>query len=867
LNTTQAHSGAQAVSAPKPLPNKTTMTNALNAMFGPNDIVELRAFPKGANIVVAGYFDPEHRAALVEHAFDLNKAGALCYVTMNPIDPQLLGRYMNRIENRKVKTAQDKDVIRRRWLLLDFDPKRPNETAATDAQIDAARERCWACEAHLASLGWPAPIKCCSGNGFHLYYPIDLPNDPETTDLIKGVLATVAERFGTDAVEVDQTVSNAGRITKLCGTVATKGDHTPGMPWRLSQLLEVPDRDAVVTVEQLKALQPAHKGNGADTDDGGADFLDSFLARLAAAKNITCYSRDRHSGTDRYHLSACPFNSDHGRGKAVVMRLAGGALVFKCQESSCENRKWKDLRDLVDGPKHVASRSEAPGREDRVILARGDTLRVKPYRWLWDGFLARGHLHMLAGAPGAGKSTVATRMSATVTIGGQWPDGTKCDPGHVIVWSDEDNPEDTLLPRFLAAGGDPKRIHFVTGTANSDGVREFDPATDIPRLQAAAREVPECALVILDPVVTIVSGDSHKNVEVRRALRPLVGFAADLMIVVLGISHHTKGTAGRDPVERITGSVAFGALPRVTMAAARIREGDTERRIFCRSKSNIGPDDGGWEYGLDLTDVPGSPEVRVVVAQWGKVLTGSARDLLAEADAFSEPEERSALQAAKDWLQKLLKDGVVDSKEVKADANQAGVAWGTVLRAKPLVGVKSRKKDFGDGWWWEIPKHVDDDALRARARGGTEGLANLRETAPLKPSAGAGSTEVSQGAEKTPIKTPLKPSAGAGSTEVSQGVANLREHLGEGDHETEAGADDLTETDDPAVTMWAEDFNRRAAREPGYDKNASPRYCSVCANFAEDRRCLAWKELGARAGWKPKDKAPRRCRGFVRRPV
>jgi len=87
----------------------------------------------------------------------------------------------------------------------------------------------------------------------------------------------------------------------------------------------------------------------------------------------------------------------------------------------------------------------------------------------------------------------------------------------------------------------------------------------------AARQIPECALVIVDPVVTAVTGDSHKNTEVRRALRPLVGFASDLGTVALGISHFTKGTAGRDPVERVTGSVAFGALPRVVMAAARVR--------------------------------------------------------------------------------------------------------------------------------------------------------------------------------------------------------------------------------------------------------------------------------------------------------
>jgi putative DNA primase/helicase len=248
---------------------------------------------------------------------------------------------------------------------------------------------------------------------------------------------------------------------------------------------------------------------------------------------------------------------------------------------------------------------------------------------------------MLAGAPGAGKSTIALTLAAVVTTGGRWPDGTKCTPGHVLVWSGEDDPADTLLPRLLAAGGEKKRFHIVSGTVDRDGPRQFDPATDLPALLTAAQEIPECSLAIVDPVVTVVPGDSHKNVEVRRALQPLVGFASELDAAVFGTSHFTKGTAGRDPVERVTGSVAFGALPRVVMAAARVNEGGAERRIFCRAKSNIGPDSGGWEYQLDLAGVPGAPGVTAVWLRWGAVLEGSARDLLAEAETTVDPEERT----------------------------------------------------------------------------------------------------------------------------------------------------------------------------------------------------------------------------------
>jgi hypothetical protein len=98
-------------------------------------------------------------------------------------------------------------------------------------------------------------------------------------------LVGLAARFDTDQVEVDQSVFNAGRITKLYGTVATKGDHTPLAPWRLSQLVATPERREVVTVDQLRAWLPAKSvaqpasyqpGNGRT----GAFDLGNFLGRL-----------------------------------------------------------------------------------------------------------------------------------------------------------------------------------------------------------------------------------------------------------------------------------------------------------------------------------------------------------------------------------------------------------------------------------------------------------------------------------------------------------------------------------------------------------------------------------------------------------
>ena len=55
---------------------------------------------------------------------------------------------------------------------------------------------------------------------------------------------------------------------------------------------------------------------------------------------------------------------------------------------------------------------------DGVVLVKASDLTLTPIRWLWREWLALGKLHILAGAPGQGKTTIAIALAATVTSGG-----------------------------------------------------------------------------------------------------------------------------------------------------------------------------------------------------------------------------------------------------------------------------------------------------------------------------------------------------------------------------------------------------------------------------------------------------------------
>ncbi len=347
-----------------------------------------------------------------------------------------------------------------------------------------------------------------------------------------------------------------------------------------------------------------------------------------------------------------------------------------------------------------ASKPYAPPPPDGVVLSRGSDLTPEPIQWLWPGWLALGKLHILAGPPGQGKTTIAMAAAATVSLGGVWPDGVRCDQGNILVWSGEDDAADTLLPRLMANGADRDRCYFVEATRENGEPRPFDPAADMSQLLAAVERIGGIRLLIVDPVVSAVSGDSHKNAEVRKSLQPLVDLAKVCNCAVLGITHFSKGTGGSDPTMRVVGSVAFSAVARVVMVAAKVKSEDgKESRILARSKSNIGPDEGGFEYSIDQVEpLPGIHASRV---GWGAALEGNARDLLAEPEKGAEDDHSD--DAADLLRAELIADGWTPADTACKPLRDAGFSKKQIWAASKRVGVIRKKGGVKDGWYWRLP--------------------------------------------------------------------------------------------------------------------------------------------------------------------
>ncbi len=329
----------------------------LSILATDDQVIEVR-IPKVAGKKTrtdAGYF--QDREALARAATTYNGRAHGIYFTLNPVNPALFSRAANRIEEWSELTTSDNDISCRRWLPLDLDPNRPSGISSTNAEHEAALARAREIREWLTAQGWPEPLFGDSGNGAHLLYRIDLPNDQTASDLVQKCLQAIAAKWDDQAIHTDTTVFNPARIWKLYGTKAGKGDDTDERPHRWAYLVEVPPAVECVPLELLQALAtlapaaPTPAPAARPQTYSGPDFdIEDFIARNVATLNPSPEKRIS-GGSARWRID-CPWDPSH-RGDAVIIQLPGGALSAKCSHNSC-NWDWHDLRARLE-PRAVPS--------------------------------------------------------------------------------------------------------------------------------------------------------------------------------------------------------------------------------------------------------------------------------------------------------------------------------------------------------------------------------------------------------------------------------------------------------------------------------------------------------------------------------
>ena len=341
---------------------------AIELILEPGRVYEVRAFPRGTT---SGYFDDFDKLAVC--VANLSGRGPAVYSTKNPVFPDLLARSANRLKHFARSTTADNQIVRRLRFGIDMDAKRPADISSSDSEHQAAIDRAREVRDWLCRCGWPEPVLGDSGNGGHLVYGIELPNDADATNLLMNGLKALSFRFDDAGTAVDTGNFNAARIWKMYGTLVCKGDSMPDRPHRLARILEAPGLLEPVPMPLLRALAaqaphppPApkrgpYRGRGESFD----------LERWIAEHEIAILYHGPWNGGDKWVLARCIWDPTHADKSAYILRFPNGAISAGCHHNGCQGRGWAELREAVEpGYQDRRSGTVAYKRRGRVYLPR-----------------------------------------------------------------------------------------------------------------------------------------------------------------------------------------------------------------------------------------------------------------------------------------------------------------------------------------------------------------------------------------------------------------------------------------------------------------------------------------------------------------
>lgn len=342
--------------------NADEVRKAISTLQAPGKVFEVRIIGTAKKDILSGYFRDAETLLQKFDTVDLRQRNV--YITLGEVKDECFARAQSECFLKSPQTSSDTEIVAYRWLFIDLDPVRSAGISSSNAELNEARKLARKVYEYLRGLGFNEPVKALSGNGCHLLYRIDIPNDPDGRALVERCLKVLALIFNSDSVKIDTTNSNPSRICKLHGTLAQKGRSTANRPHRMSRLVSVPDEIHISDAETLQRLadelpeEPKpDAGRRGYTPQADFDLLE-FMREHGMN-----YEEDSNDRARIYKLEECPFDHSHKDGDAKIFQYSNGAIAFKCHHNSCRGKRWQDVRLLFD-PEAYTSHLEDDSRID-----------------------------------------------------------------------------------------------------------------------------------------------------------------------------------------------------------------------------------------------------------------------------------------------------------------------------------------------------------------------------------------------------------------------------------------------------------------------------------------------------------------------
>ncbi len=700
----------------------------LETLFEPGDVFEIRA-PNTAQrpgstytATASGYFTFDAISEAVDAITNLDDSeqAPSIYVTLNPVEPSLVARALNRILPKAKATTADSDVVRRRWIIIDVDPARPAGVSSTESELEQARDFA---DRIRESLPWCPPVVAESGNGVHLLYRVDLPT--EDGEIVKRALNAIADTFDDSTCKVDRTMFNPARITKIIGTVARKGDDVSGVagvedrPHRRARFVEIPDEIEITPAEEIERVagetksdppaRVASSGYCVASLDGTVSGVRAWLEE----RGVTIKGEKPGSGGGTLlFLERCPVTDTQSTGSSdIAVSIApDGMLAYHNHHNRGAGIEWTDVRAALD-PMPV----EIPGVDISAIIDGNGSpaIELKPIRVgpspsfrsvadlvtayprlkppVIEGLLREGETMNIIAPPKMGKSWMVLDLAIAVATGRPWLGRFGTVPGDVLILDAELHSETSAarIPKVATARRAPahyaERVHIENFRGR---------LTDIHQLASYFQSIEpgRFRMIVVDALYRFLpaGASENDNAALARVYNAIDRYAEELQCAFVLIHHASKGNQSGKGVTDV--GAGAGAQSRATDTHLVLREHEEKGAVVLdaavRSWKPIDPvclrfDFPVWESAANLNPTAlrairpiRAPKVKIGMEEFVSEFvpgepTPTAKIILA-ADEIGLSSRRT-----RDFLTSAEADGLV-TRTRQSGANKAHL-WARVL--------------------------------------------------------------------------------------------------------------------------------------------------------------------------------------------
>ena len=377
-------------------------------------------------------------------------------------------------------------------------------------------------------------------------------------------------------------------------------------------------------------------------------------------------------------------------------------LLGKATSHQTQGECLSVLQDL-----HNGTASQSAGE---LIVVRGDQATEKALRWAWKYYLPLGKLVHFGGNSSQAKSPVTVDIAARITIGADWPDGTKntLGPRSVIMLNIEDDFEDTILPRFRLAGGDKSKLYYIKGTKipskTGQDERLFTLDSDMDRLRKLAKSIPDLGLIVIDPITNYLGNKKFiDEAEVRSVLTPLANLAKEQDAVAITVGHFNRRDKGTAPLHRNMGAAAFHGVARAVFAFGPDPDVESKYAHTMAASRGCGGEGATLKYHTELIPdrLANGEDTEIIKVIWDGKSDATAEDSV---DPVSTKEKSQEDEAA-ELLKGFLKDGMKPSADCTAFLKAEGYDLEKLnsRRVRKKAGAKSDRLHGDKFNSWYLP--------------------------------------------------------------------------------------------------------------------------------------------------------------------